>query len=396
MPIRNFNEISTNKQLVPIEELARTNYILRNQKLLAGDFTELGIKPSEAEAIRVNMFRRVAEFYPEFMLSERPDIQIETNPGLARFLEGMSRFLWNEIGLVNVDLLATGYGVAVSHPTQPVTPIRINPRQHYELVDNRGAIEGDLWYMLRTVGEAVDGEIDIYEYPMDGTAKKRVHKWRSGQIGDLLQTVELPARAPVRQAIIYPQNSGIGAGPTRSLFEDMKDHVKELSNTLTRLAGSIKRNSRPHLYGPASSVNVDARGKAQINIEGEFFPLQPQDQVPGYLQWDPKIEAVEFDVDRQLDFIYLQAGVPKILFDPERLGNTSGRALRRLLLPFISKLNGLKETNALGVESLVELISLNNFASGGELFQFSTADIAINWKFEELFEDTIDGGNQDD
>ena len=169
-----------------------------------------------------------------------------------------------------------------------------------------------------------------------------------------------------------------------SIFEDMIPAVGEVSRSLTSLSSSIRRNSRPHLYGPEGILETDEAGNAQLSIEGTFFPLGPDDEPPGYLQWDSKLEAVQFAATTHLGNALAMAGLATYLFDPsKRSGPVTGEALRRLLIPFFSRTDHYSHVNNRAIEDLVSLWNRNRSASKLEVFDFNAADITVTWHYED-------------
>lgn len=397
MPIKSFEELAPNKNLVPDAELERSNRLRRNLALYNGDFREMGITSSDTtiKPVNVNWFRRSSEFYPEFMLSEKPVLTIDGNASFNLLLDELSTFLWNEIGLALVDLLALGEAVLVSHPNNPTQLMRINPSHWYEVrKPETGELIGDVWYAIRGSFVADDQYVDLYEYRLDGTATRRIHKYDAGNLGPQYgEVIPLPAREG-RQVVPIPRDNGIFPGVSRSLFDDMKVSIAELSRTATGVALTLKNNLRPHLVGPDGILKT-IDGKSVVDNEGMFLPMQEGDPVPFYLQWDSDMSAVEWTYDTHLENALTHAGLHMILFDPQQLGEVSGRALRRLLLPFLAKLNSIKETLTLSLEDVLSVITLNNYAQGGEFFAWEKEDINIEWRFEQIFDDIMDENEED-
>ena len=400
MALMGFDQLSTNKTLTPDSDAGRLNRISANRSLLNGNFNELQVpyldSAKRIKPLTINWFRRAAEFYPEFMLSRTP-IVTTGNALLDTFLEGLGQRLWDQVGFTNVDLLAFGEGVLFSHPTNPISFIRVDPAQWFEVRDADGDLMGDVFYEIRE-RNITDPEVDIYRYPIGGRAQRYIHAYQSGSIGPVRKVIDLPDRASLfRQAVPYPLDVGFSAGQSRSIFDDMKSSIGELSRTATSLAQTIRRNSRPHLFGPEGSIRVDAQGNAEIDVNGMFIPVPEGDSPPGYLQWDSSIEAIQFAWEQHLENALIGAGLNKLLFDPEKLGQVaSGTALRRLMLPFLAKVQSLQESNQLGFLAILQLIVANNGAAGGEIYGYDDAAVEIEWGFRDIFEDVVEEGGSED
>ena len=135
MAIRSFDDIGPKKNIVPDEELNRVNYIRRFRNLASRNFTELGFSSATAfqtaersfeqveaitdNTVRTNWFRRVASFYPEFMLADMPEVTIENNERMTEAVADFMRDFVQELQYANVDLLRYGEAVRTTqtHPT---------------------------------------------------------------------------------------------------------------------------------------------------------------------------------------------------------------------------------------------------------------------------------------
>ena len=394
MAIESFSQIGANKPLVPEKELKRTNYIKANRKLFDGEFNELNLqyldKDDNIPGLNVNWFRRAATFFPEFMLADRPTIQVPENPRLEALLEEISVDMWERVAEGNVDMLSLGEGILVSHPYDPTSLLRVPPDQYFEVRNNSNEYIGDIfWFSQGELWEETT-KIDVYKYEVPrGRYTKATYSWRAGTLGAILSAEQLPVRANQRQSVfLYREPNHI------SIFDDMKTSIGEMCRELTSLGTTIRKNLRPHLYGPDGAVTVGEDGKAAINPAGMYFPLQEGDTAPGYLQWDPKLDAVQYSIGFHLEHALTSAGLSRIIFDPEnlRLGQLSGTALKRLLLPFVARLNRLVQVNTNVAYDLIELINANLGATGNEQFEFRRSGITVTFTFEDIFSEATSEG----
>ena len=179
----------------------------------------------------------------------------------------------------------------------------------------------------------------------------------------------------------------------RSSFEDIKSSVGEISRTMTTLGRSIYRNGRPHLVGPESLLSVDDAGNLILDKDGQYLGLQPGDPPPEYLQWDSGLEAVGEDIRMHTENVFAMTGLSQVLFEPDgTLGQASGVALRRLLIPFVSKVNRLKEINSAAIEDVMAMINRNR---SSDVFDFDPRRMNITYPFDTLFADEIIDDDQE-
>ena len=394
MALRNINEIGPGKTLSPNSELARINLIHANRRLYNGDFTELQVPEIDAgiPGLKLNWFRRIARFFPEFIFGTPPTVTIQGNPRLTLLLADMSRRLWAAISAANRDRIRFGYGLVASHPEDASAIWHVDPESHYRVEDELGTVTADLILRQRATSDADNGYLDIYIYPVDGAAERRVHRLAAGIVGERVRTIPLPPRAG-RQVIELPES-----GERLSQYDDLKGSVGELSRTMTSLATTIRRNARPHLYGPIGMLNTDEDGQAIINPSGMFLPLPAEgSSPPGYLQWNDKLDAVQFDSKFHLDTVLAMSGLSRVLFEPEsKTGVVSGLALRRLLLPFAARLSAIRTENDCFFEAVLEMIVRNITSNGGELYEYAAREIDISYSYETLFSDDADNPNTPD
>ena len=403
MPLLSFNAIRAKSNLVPDSELARINYMRRNIALFGGDFTSLGITsyvpgrvhertftPENVEgddySVRESWFRRLSTFYPEFMLANRPTIAITNNDRLTTLITEVARQFLPELQRTNVDMLKLGYGVIATDPLNPLRFIRWPSVNHYEVHDRTGAVVGDILVRERNY-DTENQLLDVILYPVNGPARWRIYRHRGDTIEDLVRSVTIPNRVG-RQCIIMEHNAD-----QTSLFDDIQESVGEVARTLTRLSTSISKNLRPHLAVPAGSVAVDEQGKAVIDVKGMVFPIPPEEKYPAYIQWDNKLEAVQGNVDMNIDNILVMVGLSRILVSPDKvIGQVSGTALRRMFVPFVAKLDHYAQINNTAIEQLISLYNTNRANMGMETFAINASDIQITWAYNEIFmdEDTLE------
>lgn len=390
MALKSLDDIRQGTIFPPNSEAHRVGTIVANRRLLNNDFAglEVGEVDTRTPAVTHNWFRRAATFFPEFMLAERPVITIRDNERFTQFIADISRNLWVELQEANIDMLAFGYGVVASHPLDPTYLTQWPPDDHYRIEDQFGMVQADV--LVRRTGTIGDERIHVYIYPVAGEAEWRTYKSSGNSLNELVRTESLPARVG-RQAVELP----IMDKPRVSIFDDMKQPLAAIARNMTGLSRTLKRNSNPHLYGPDGAVRVNENGSVTLDTQGMYFPIQPDDNPPGYLQWDSKVEATRFDYDANLDAALNSAGMSKRLFSTiDNVGTLSGTALRRLLLPSVARMNHYKEVNAQAVESLIALLNRNAAAAGGEVFEYRNSDILIEWTYERVFDDTSDTRSQ--
>ena len=338
---------------------------------------------------KINWFRRVCTFYSQFLYGNRPTVTLEGNTRFDTLYAASIQNILSCMFFANIDHLRYGTAVVAA---SPFDPLRLC------------VYEADSWFILRDMEENVIADIlayslnphtfgngrfckVTYSYEGDKTSVLyQVFKSSADGVGELLLSQSYPARVG-RQ--VLPFFSGY-AQPDQgeSLFDDMRPSIAEIVALLSRLSNTLKRNLRPHLYGPDNMLSRDESGKATLDIKGMFLPLQDGDQIPGYLQWDSNIDALDKDYNFHLDSVFFMTGLSRTLFEPGfGSGTISGSSLQRFLIPFISKLNTMRESNRLEIIELLMLLNRNRSTLGLEVVSLDPQKIMIEWPYEALFQD---------
>ena len=154
--------IGIQKALTPRSELDRVNRIRKWRRFYEGNFFDLGLgvgitTPSAERSfqrnpqgtdipityLRVNWFRRIASFIPDFMFGQRPELTLQ-NSRLNALLDEIDIF--DVLYFTNIDALRFGTGVIAADPFEPTTLRLYQPDQWYVVVDktNRNRIIEDI------------------------------------------------------------------------------------------------------------------------------------------------------------------------------------------------------------------------------------------------------------
>ena len=96
--IKNVSELLKAPGLVPRSESSRLADIRRNRRLLNGDFSQL-----ETD-FPVNLFSRVACFYPALLFSETPEITVPDYPRFEAFFEEIKDELLKQLLVASGDM----------------------------------------------------------------------------------------------------------------------------------------------------------------------------------------------------------------------------------------------------------------------------------------------------
>lgn len=392
----------------PPHEAVRVGRIRQERDLYHGRYASLGLQVDN-DTVAINMFRRLATIYPDFLFSE--DVSIMTgNEGLDTLIEVNSAQIMDSLYFANIDALRHGVGVVTTGNEDMSVLKVVEPDRWFMVVDDAGHIIGDVtveheWgtggnyepSQTQLGAEAWPDLPNVLEFSMNDYQSNmrmvRAYKYDGNHIGEMLYVLEdMPIQEDMRQvALLY--NGYVRDEVGQSAYTDIRPIVRSMIKSATALSKTIERNARPHLFGPAGVLEADSAGNYNLNVEGTYFPLNPEDTPPGYLQWDSNVEAITYERQRNMQDFYFITGLSPILFEADANRNIiSGAALRRMLIPFVSRLERIRATNDGVISEVVRLLN----GSGAEvMYPFDASNLMVEWGYRAIFEDG-DGMNTDE
>ena len=392
--LESINDIGQGHVFPPESDRGRVEAIRANRKLYNNDFSPLNVDvESDTQLKKINWFRRACTFYSEFLYGNKPSVALEGNTRFDALYASAIQSILNCMFYANIDLLRYGVGCVAASPFDPLRLCVYEPDSWFIVRDMEENITADILAYTMNPGVFGNQRFAKITYSYEGdktTVNYQVFKSNHDGVGELLLSQSYPDRTG-RQ--VLPFFSGY-AQPDQgtSMYDDMRPSVAEIVALLSRLSNTLKRNLRPHLYGPDNMLSRDESGKASLDIKGMFLPLQDGDQVPGYLQWDSKIEAIDKDYNYHLDSVFFMTGLSRTLFEPGfGSGTISGSSLQRFLIPFVAKLNTMREANRLEIIELLMLLNRNRATLGLEIVSLDPMNVNIEWPYEQLFMDTEQG-----
>lgn len=169
----------------------------------------------------------------------------------------------------------------------------------------------------------------VFNYE-EGYVETATYMLNSNVVGEALA-------APVREAlgyeaIVFANFRKPGRLPFgRSMFEDIKDLSARYARRFTGMRKVMDRFTNPSMYGDSANVRMDqATGEATVDIDGQFFPVDPNGVRPGYLVWDASLQQSFAWLINAQRLLLAQCGISPFGYGVEQqAGDLSGRALRR-------------------------------------------------------------------
>jgi len=384
------NLIKPNSSLYAPTEQGRLNHIAANRRLYNADYSALGVASVDASQgpVITNWYRRIPEFYARFVLSERPIITTG-NERLDMLLKELEPQLWPEVEHANIRSIAYGEGILASNPYNPELLFSFEPDAHFRVEQPDGTITMDICieYRLELDGS---GFADVYHYPTtSGYIERITYAYNAGLFMNVTDTMTMPFLRSGRQVIELRENPDL-----RSPLEDIKPSLKELVNIQTGLARTIKRHSNPHLAAPVAVVDTISDNSTDLS-QPQLMGMNEGDEYPKFIAWESNIDSFQYAIRKHEDAIWNMTGLSRVLFDLDtRVGITSGVALRRLLLPFVSELNHRANMNTEAIKQYLAILHNNRLANNMEPLDYSQSDVTIDYQFDDIFKDDPEGGMQ--
>ena len=260
----------------------------------------------------------------------------------------------------------------------------------FSVVDPLGRVIQDI--LIDITGDSInvksdvradDQVVNVVRYSVDGTSTMEQYSYSAGNIGPLVASYDIPQRAAMRQVVPVYLNR-----QRNSVYDDIKSPLAQLMNIQTAIARTIKRNANPHLVGPDSMVARNEKGQVEIDENGMFFSTQIGDVQPAYLQWDSKVEAQDWQTRYLMNAMFNLTGLSETLFNPDALtGTQTGEALKRGMLPFVSKTGSYARTLEQAMKRAVVLNYANQQAAGLPVPAVSMDGLEVEWTYEAIWRD---------
>lgn len=135
-------------------------------------------------------------------------------------------------------------------------------------------------------------------------------------------------------------------------YDNVKWLVNELNKRLTKNSSLLDRHSSPHIQGPPIAVNTDS-GRSQVNIdqEGSFLPVDNPNNEYKYLTWDSQGSLSTFTIDKVIDLLHLQTGIPMSAFGMVR-NTASGVSLERQMFAALAKVRRWRRSIEMSVAEM--------------------------------------------
>ena len=245
----NYELVMTLEQLAQTRAFPPERFAQRDERLRLfyslwnGDLTSL-VDRREDVAVTVNYFQRFSTEVSEILMTSEP----RGGPAELDLIQPLSEAL--------VDM--TRYGLTVLEWTPDDNELRtVDPRMYYPL-DDGGAIFFRP-YVSADASSATEDRAEVTVLDAGGGAEERIYSYASGALGDLVETLPLPATFYVAVGM-EPKRPGWGT----SSYEIMLPPVLELAKRLSSNSHVLDVNAHPLLM----AYMTDAQARDRFPASG--------------------------------------------------------------------------------------------------------------------------------
>ena len=177
------------------------------------------------------------------------------------------------------------------------------------------------------------GKIITAKYPIENNI-----------IGPALEYQE--TETGVDEFLVVPVNNVLTTDRVTGLddYSDLDSIIQELEVRIAQISRILDKHADPNMYGPDTALEHDpTTGQWGYRGGGKYFPVGPEENPPGYVTWDGKLEAAFKQIDLLMEQLYILSETSAAAFGQLKAGLAeSGTALRRLMMAPLAKVNRIR------------------------------------------------------
>lgn len=213
------------------------------------------------------------------------------------------------------------------------------------------------------------GKITTAKYPIE-----------NGIIGSALEYQE--TETGVDDFLVVPVHNLLTTDRVTGLddYSDLDSIIQELEIRIAQISRILDKHADPNMYGPASALEQDpTTGQSTFRAGGKYFPVDENEQPPGYVVWDGKLDSAFKEIEILMEQLYILSETTAAAFGQLKSGLAeSGTALRRLMMAPLAKVNRIRMRFDPALKKVIKLASQLEKAQGmpGAVI---LDDIHIDW-----------------
>ena len=331
----------------------------KNRLLMEGDHDLVfaGLNEDDAPRIikmRVNWFKRICTLFSDLAVGNPPKITAEDQATVDRIADdnGFETLAYDLFS----DLIAFGDGVLKPRWDGKRGVIsRIDPRHWFPVVDpdDSGAFSAHVLAWEVPFGDDKYVKVEIHK---PGKIEHRLLKLTSDgkEIKEPVPLATIERYSSLKEEeetgvagfLVFPFSNLKAGNGVFGLddFKDISDLVEEIERRLIKVSGTLDVFADPWMCGPSGlRVRDPLTGEVVWASDEKYIALNEGESPPKILTWDAEMEATFRQIETLLSQLYVMAELSPAAFGETKNGLAeSGSALKRLMLPTLSKVSRLR------------------------------------------------------
>ena len=352
MALRSFDELMAGTQYPPERERSRVTVLDRWAERYHRRFVD------DKRRLKPNLYRLIASLWTDLVMGEQPELVYAPMPAEGEKPMRMEGREQEALDMLREPLTVAArgvvtdmirYGSGVFENDIPWHPQSLDTRFYFKVTHPErqlyvGAVTAFPYRVDPVPAQQLADHITLTYYTAgESMAQRRVHKFQGLQVGELVETIELPAAHPVHvvQGNITASDSEYGT----SDYEDTDEYIDELHRRETLVSEALDLHVKPHLAVPEGVLNVDEHGNTTINVDGMMIEVPEGGTNPSFVSWEHQFEAHEMAMERAMERIrWFTQLAPTLLSRTDSTYNfPTGAALRRSAMLTINRINVLRQ-----------------------------------------------------
>ncbi|MFD2704641.1 portal protein [Salibacterium lacus] len=131
-------------------------------------------------------------------------------------------------------------------------------------------------------------------------------------------------------------------------LEKIETVLTAINDRLVQIDYILWKMMDPTAYGPPLD---DGRNADTTKISGAYIPVKQDEQEPGYMTWDARLDQAFKQLDELIGFAFMKSETPQWLFGTTMAGSesggsgtshTDGAAIRQRFMPILSKVKRIR------------------------------------------------------
>ncbi|RSL29120.1 phage portal protein [Salibacterium salarium] len=167
-------------------------------------------------------------------------------------------------------------------------------------------------------------------------------------------------------------------------LEKIETVLTAINDRMVQIDYVLWKMMDPTAYGPSLE---DGAGNNTTKIAGGYIPVGPDEQEPGYMTWDARLDQAFKQLDELIGLAFMKSETPQWLFGTTMAGaesggsgtsHTDGAAIKQRFMPILSKVKRIRRYYDRGIRDALWLAQQLDVIHGDA--NFTPVYPKIHWK----------------